>query len=271
MKNTQSYKSYIKSPYKSLKHSTYFHSYDHFFNKYRNKAITFVEVGVANGGSLYMWRDYFGPNARIIGIDLNPNVKKFEKDGFEIFIGNQLDEDFWNYFKSKVGGIDILLDDGGHNYDQQIVTMECLIEGINDGGVLLVEDTHTSYFDGYGPRDKTFIEYVKQKIDLVNMRFSKFSKKKSENRFWSIEVVESMVAFKIFKEATNLISEPTLNNGKDDGARDHRLNDSFYISKFEKYFKNIKFIKYIPYSIKIAKFIKNKIANRKFAAKKFFK
>ena len=36
-----------------------------------------------------MWRDYFGKDARIIGIDLNPEAKKWEKHGFEIFIGNQ--------------------------------------------------------------------------------------------------------------------------------------------------------------------------------------
>ena len=61
-------------------------------------------------------------NARIIGIDLNPNAKKWEKEGFEIFIGNQADPDFWKRFKSQVPSIDILLDDGGHTYIQQIVT-----------------------------------------------------------------------------------------------------------------------------------------------------
>ena len=41
-------------------------------NKYVNKKIVFVEVGVADGGSLHMWRSYLGKKARIIGIDLNP-------------------------------------------------------------------------------------------------------------------------------------------------------------------------------------------------------
>ena len=54
------------------------------FSKYRNKEITFIEIGVLNGGSLFMWRDYFGPHARIIGIDLNPEIK-VGKDGFEIY------------------------------------------------------------------------------------------------------------------------------------------------------------------------------------------
>ena len=59
------------------------------FNGYVGKKITFVEIGVLQGGSLFMWREYFGKNARIIGIDLHPNAKELEKHGFEIYIGNQ--------------------------------------------------------------------------------------------------------------------------------------------------------------------------------------
>jgi len=57
-----------------------------------------VEIGVANGGSLFMWRSFFGKKARIIGIDFNPTAKKWEKYGFEIFIGNQAHSIFWNFF-----------------------------------------------------------------------------------------------------------------------------------------------------------------------------
>ena len=39
------------------------------------------------GGSLLMWKKFFGDNARIIGVDLYPETKKLEKQGFEIFIG----------------------------------------------------------------------------------------------------------------------------------------------------------------------------------------
>jgi hypothetical protein len=94
MKNTLSYESYLKSPFKSIKHSTYFDIYDDLFSRYRNKNITFVEIGILGGGSLFMWRDFFGPEARIIGVDLNPSAKKWEGEGFEIFIGSQSDEKF---------------------------------------------------------------------------------------------------------------------------------------------------------------------------------
>ena len=103
------------------------------------------------------------------------------------------------------------------------------------------------------------------------MRFSKFSKYTSEKRFWSIEIVESMVGFKIFKEATLLTSEPTTNSGKDDNAEDFRLNDNLLVSKGLKIYKKLSFLKYIPFLIMIGRFIKNKISNRRFAAKKYFK
>ena len=114
MNDSPSFAAYLESPYRSLKHSSYFRVYDTLFGPYRGKAITFVEVGILGGGSLFMWRSFFGPQARIIGVDLNPNARKWEKDGFEIFIGSQSDTAFWQDFARKVGPVDILLDDGGH-------------------------------------------------------------------------------------------------------------------------------------------------------------
>ena len=144
---TKLYKYYLDSPLRSVKHSSYFLTYENLLEKYRNKPIVFVEVGIHNGGSLFMWRKFFGDNARIIGIDLNPNAKELEKYGFEIFIGNQSENSFWKNFYKEVGKIDILLDDGGHTYEQQINTVNKSVDFINNGGMIIVEDTHTSYLE----------------------------------------------------------------------------------------------------------------------------
>jgi hypothetical protein len=126
------YESYRKSPYLSVKHSSYFQVYEAVLNKYRNKAIMFVEVGVLSGGSLFMWRDYFSEPARIIGIDLNPVSKRWEKDGFEIYIGSQSDVNFWDELFKSIGNVDVVLDDGGHTYEQQIVTTSKCISHIKE-------------------------------------------------------------------------------------------------------------------------------------------
>jgi len=96
--NLPIYKSFKKSPYNSTKHLSYFHTYSELLNKYRDKKITFVEVGILDGGSLFMWRDFFGKKARIIGVEFNPAAKKWEKEGFEIYIGSQSDKNFWKEY-----------------------------------------------------------------------------------------------------------------------------------------------------------------------------
>lgn len=270
MINTNSYKSFLNSPYKSIKHTTYFDSYDYFFDEYRNREITFLEIGVLNGGSLFMWKDYFGPKARIIGIDLNPAAKKWEKYGFEIYIGNQADRDFWIEFKGKVPQVDLVLDDGGHTYEQQIITTECLLDLIKDNGLLVIEDTHTSYMRGFGPKKYSFMEYVKKRIDFINKRFGEFDGPLSEKRFWSIEVVESMVAFKKKIKPTNLKSKLIINDGKEDFAVDYRYRNNEVYKNIVKFFKFFN----IPTESKIIKKIiqklEKKITKKRFTVKKFF-
>lgn len=265
------------SKYKSIKHSTYFNSYEHFFSSYRGKNITFIEIGILNGGSLFMWREYFGPQARIIGIDLNPNAKKWEKEGFEIFIGDQSNDKFWREIKTKIKGIDIVLDDGGHTYDQQIITTESLLGAMNDGGIIVIEDTHTSYEDGFGPKKYSFINYVKKKIDQINFRFSNLSNSfKPEKRIWSVEIVESMVAFKINKTESNKISSRISNNGKDnpDDSIEYRHHDKkeyfFFLNALHK-LKFLRIVKYLPFSKKIFHFLRKYLINKNFKSKAYFK
>ena len=44
----------------------YFPVYERHFSPWRNKSLTFLEIGVSRGGSLQMWQRYFGPMAKII-------------------------------------------------------------------------------------------------------------------------------------------------------------------------------------------------------------
>ncbi len=149
----------------------YFDVYDRHFSRFRGKEIVIMEIGVFQGGSLQMWKDYFGPKARIIGVDLNPDCKQLEEENIQIFIGSQSDRKFLRELKSQIPKVDILLDDGGHTMHQQIVTYEELFSHIKDDGVYLCEDLHTSYWlrfgGGYGRRG-TFIEYSKKLIDKLN-------------------------------------------------------------------------------------------------------
>lgn len=246
MVNSKSYESYEKSPYRSYKHSTYFDVYDKFFSPYVGKKITFVEIGVLGGGSLFMWRDFFGPQARIIGVELNPEAKRWEEEGFEIFIGSQSDPDFLEKLAKEVGEIDIVLDDGGHTYEQQIITTECLLPHIRDGGILMVEDTHTSYMEGFGFKRMSFIKYAMNMVDRINHRFSKLTPATAEKRVWGLSFFESFVVFEVNKKATAIDSVPTDNGGKDLQTKDFRHADNQSYERFLRTSKTLSFLKIIP-------------------------
>ena len=140
--------------------------------KYSGLPVTLVEVGVFEGGSLEMWRNFLGAEARIIGIDANPRVKDLDIPGVEIYIGDQSNPKFWNNFFSEIGKIDILIDDGGHTNKQQILTVEHAIPNIKDGGVILVEDTHFSFSNEVGnPNKNSFINYAKLVAENLSKRY----------------------------------------------------------------------------------------------------
>jgi hypothetical protein len=149
----------------------YFEIYDRHFSRFRGTAPHIVEFGVAEGGSLRMWKQYFGPDARIFGVDINPHCKKLEEEQIEIFIGDQEDRGFLRSLRQEIPRIDILIDDGGHTMEQQINTYEELFFQIDENGVYLCEDLHTSYWPEFGGGYKkrgTFIEYSKNFIDYIN-------------------------------------------------------------------------------------------------------
>jgi hypothetical protein len=120
----------------------YFEIYDRHFSRFRNREVRVLEIGIYSGGSLQMWRDYFGPRCRVYGIDIEPACKAYESDSVKVFIGDQKDRKFWKRFKQEVPAIDIVIDDGGHRPEQQIVTFEELLPYLQPGGVYLCEDVH---------------------------------------------------------------------------------------------------------------------------------
>ena len=218
-----------ESKYYSLKYKNYFPVYERLFEKYRNREITFVEIGVLSGGSLRMWKKYFGAGCKVIGVDLNPKAKEFEEDGIEIFIGSQSDKNFWENFFNKVGKVDIILDDGGHTNFQQIMTTCCTVPNINDNGLLVVEDVFHSYGVSYAtrgfynPSKYSFMNFCKKIADDINSRFPEIKKFNfSLNKYiYSMEIFESIVAFKIDRNLSNIKNEVIYNKGQNFELKDY--------------------------------------------------
>lgn len=148
----------------------YFEIYERYFSKYRGQKLNILEIGISHGGSLQMWKKYFGNDINVYAMDINPECKQFEDENTKIFIGSQSDPKFLSKVIKELPDLDIVIDDGGHTMIQQKVSFEMLYLKVKEGGVYLVEDTHTSYwyeFHGGLKKPSTFIEYSKNLIDSL--------------------------------------------------------------------------------------------------------
>ena len=85
-----------------------------------------MEVGIYSGGSLGMLREYFRPQAKIFGVDIEPACKAYENDFTSVLIGDQGDRSFWESALPDLPPMDIVIDDGGHQFEQPKVTLEAL-------------------------------------------------------------------------------------------------------------------------------------------------
>lgn len=123
-----------------------FHNYSRQYEKllkdYKNKKVNILEIGVANGESILSWKDYFTNYKNVVGIDINPNCKKYEdlKNNIHIEISNVRDIDV-NYLYNKYNKFDIIIDDGSHHIDDVIITFEKLFPILKENGIYIVEDT----------------------------------------------------------------------------------------------------------------------------------
>jgi cephalosporin hydroxylase len=148
----------------------YFEIYDRHLASYRGRPVRVLEIGVYRGGGLEMLRHYLGPEAKLVGIDID-EVALAAARGYEVELGDQADPEFLRRVSQKHGPFDVVIDDGGHTMLQQIASVETLFPLLNEGGTYLVEDCHTSYWPAYadqGPDGQTFIDWVKDRIDDLN-------------------------------------------------------------------------------------------------------
>jgi Methyltransferase domain len=146
----------------------YLDVYDRYLAKYRDQSMFFLEIGVMDGGSLDMWRTYFGTAATIVGVDINPEcASRVEPPNF-VRIGSQDDPAFLQSIVSEFGSPDIILDDGSHIGRHQRKSFEILLPLLKEGGLYIIEDVHTSYWpdwEGGYRRKGSAIELTKQMID----------------------------------------------------------------------------------------------------------
>ncbi len=127
---------------KNVEHS-YGPVYDELFAPIRDRVASVLEIGVFQGGSLRVWRDYF-PNAHVLGIDINPQALFTD-----VRIGTALaDAQQWAQLHPIVAGrtFDLIIDDGGHKLQQQVMALFFLWPFLRPGGMYIIEDLEDSRF-----------------------------------------------------------------------------------------------------------------------------
>lgn len=158
---------------KNTCHSYIENFYEVEFEKYRDKKIDLLEIGVETGGSLKLWKEYFVNSNSIVGADIlddkiDPRYKNIP--GVTLQFCDAYDEDNSHLF----GEYDIIIDDGPHTLDSQLNFIEIYLPKLKKDGLFIIEDIQrVTDFDTLIEKAKKVseeidsdIEYVVECIDL---------------------------------------------------------------------------------------------------------
>lgn len=185
----------------------YFNVYHQHLQKFVGREISLVEVGVYSGGSMPMWREYFGQGCQVHGIDIQEECKAYENDHTTIHIGDQADRRFWGQFRKAVPQVDVLIDDGGHTPEQQMVTLEEMLPHLRPGGVFICEDIH-----GLGNEFTSFIYSLVNNLNAENRTSDKtkvvYQSTPFQSAIRSINLYPFLVVIEKFDVPSQYLSAP---------------------------------------------------------------
>ena len=161
--------------------------YYEMFKGMRNEKLNIVEIGVQNGYSTFMFRDFF-PNAMIYGIDTfgdigcKTKVEDIEGDRIKILVADQSDEAQINKFFTDVE-LDLILDDGSHLSKDQQNSFRILFPKLKSGGYYIIEDLSV----------------------CLNRSFREFDDIRSSTLYW-LQLVQKNIPFSYYIDHDQMVS-----------------------------------------------------------------
>ena len=160
-------------------HHGYHRFYPWFLKGFQGRSVRLLEIGIDRLGSVHLWRAYFGARLELHGIDRDK--KTFEDPGVQLHKVDQSNQDELQRFaESTKGRFDIIVDDGSHIPEHQLLTLEHLWPSLSPGGVYILEDIETSFWgksELYGyPFDartsaQNAVHQLRAAVDAVNFEF----------------------------------------------------------------------------------------------------
>lgn len=156
----------------------YFWVYERHLQKFSGKPVKMLEIGVQKGGSTKLFKCWLGDAASVVGVDIDESCRGIEFPiGITVEIGDQVDPAFLNYVAETHGPFDIVLDDGGHTFDQITTSFKHLFDHVAADGIYMIEDTCCQFWQNgnfAGPaghhsfRDFVWDLNVRMNTDMAN-------------------------------------------------------------------------------------------------------
>jgi SAM-dependent methyltransferase len=106
----------------------------------QNSATAVLEIGVRDGPSLRMWRDFF-PRATIFGVDIDPKYMISGEDRIVTYLADAKRADRMAEVLDRIAPCDLIVDDcDPHTPEDQIAFLKQCWPYVRPGGVYILED-----------------------------------------------------------------------------------------------------------------------------------
>ena len=196
------------------------HHYHNAYQKYliplRTKKTKFLEIGLGcdmhygPGKSARLWTELFKhPSTEIWVAEVNVEcAQKWNKSmNNRILTGDQGDEvTLRNWVNATGGGFDVIIDDGGHTFHQQLLSLKVLFDSaLRAGGIYFMEDLVSNTFPGHDDAADAPVDKIRDWNELLMLAENPLkSKLKSHEiaNLQSIECFRGMCAFHKCPEST---------------------------------------------------------------------
>lgn len=137
--------------------------YEDLFFPIRHSVTNLLEIGIKNGGSMLLWKEYFS-NAIVTGIDIHSTDNLKNKDRIIQIIEDAYSKSTVSKFEEN--SFDVIIDDGPHTTESQIFFLKEYFKLLKPGGIMILEDIiDTSQTNNF----IRLIDETKASVQVYNM------------------------------------------------------------------------------------------------------
>jgi hypothetical protein len=180
--------------------------YDSIFQEKKDSELSIAELGILEGASILMWREYF-KKAHIYGYEydlglINSFKSKFNNERITLREMNvRSREQIRGALESTGIQYDLIIEDTTHQFEDQIRVIENIYPYVKNGGMLIIEDIFKSY------KEQDYIDRLQPILSLFQDCY--FVSMDHKNRYsigWDNDKILVLVkggADPIFKDGKN--------------------------------------------------------------------